>query len=286
VSNELRKLIAAFGLFCVLGFLIAEASAKKDLSITLKEQKALGLTSSGLILSFHLNVANSSQSPYFLTSYSYRVLINQLEYLSLQTTLDRPLPIEARGSTLISLPVKITYELLLQAIPGIEEKASCDLSGELTFADTRDRQDRVPVAVSGSFPIFKDPQVELLPLQVKELTIGGSDLVFEGKFKNPNFFDLIVDRVTYKLLFAGKTVSEGTLGGNKNIDARGEKVFSLPLLLDFFEIGTEVFDALQKSSLPCQFSGEIEVDSVWGKLRIPFESRGNLSHDLSHHPDL
>ena len=277
MSKRLRKIFAAFSLFCALGSLIAEASAKKDLSITLKEQKAVGLTSSGLVLSFHLNVANSSQAPYFLTSYSYRVLINQREYLSLQTALDRPLPIAARGSTLISLPVKITYELLFQAIPGIEEKASCDLSGELTFADSRDRQDRLPVAVSGSFPIFKDPEVELLPLQIKDLTVGGSDLTFEVKFKNPNFFDLIVDRITYKLLFTGKTVSEGMFGGNKNLDARGERVFSLPMLLDFFEIGVEVYDALQKKSLPCRFSGEIEVDSVWGKLRIPFDKSGPLS---------
>jgi len=277
LSKAPRNVIIVCLILCAMGSPKVYGSAKKDLSITLKEQKALGLTSSGLVLSFHLNVANSSPSPYFLTRYFYRVLINQREYLNLETALDQPLVIEGGGATLISIPVKITYELLFQAIPGVDEKASCDLSGELTFADSKKRQERVPVAVSGNFPIFKDPEVELLPLRIRDLTVGGSDLTFEVRLRNPNFFDFIVDRITYKLLLAGTTVSVGMLGGNKNIDARGDKVFSLPMLLDFFETGTGLLEALTKQSVPCQFSGEIEVDSIWGKLKVPFDKKGVLS---------
>ncbi len=253
------------------------SAAKKDLSVSLKEQKVENLTSLGLVLAFHLNVANSSSAPFYLTSYSYRVMINQKEYLNLQMALDEPLLVAPRGETFVSLPVKITYSLLFEAIPGVEEKAACDLTGEMAFADSRRREEKIPFVASGSFPIFKDPEVELLPLKVRELTIGGTDLTFEVRFKNPNAFDLIVDKINYTLVFAGQSTAEGSFGGNKNIDAQSEKVFSLPLLLDFSELGKEVSDAFESQTVPCKFSGLIEVSTVWGKLRIPFDKSGGLA---------
>ncbi len=252
------------------------AASKKDLAITLKEQRVEELTSSGLVLAFHLSIADSSAAPYFLTGYSYRVLINQREYLNLPVVLDRPLEIQARGETLISLPIKITYALLFEAIPGVEEKAVCDLTGEMVFADSRKREEKIPFAANGSFPIFKDPEVELLPLKVRDLTIGGSDLSIEVRFKNPNSFDLIVDKISYNLVLAGQKIAVGSFGGNKNIDAKGDKVFSLPLLLDFSELGKEVYDAFQNPAVPGHFSGEMEVSTIWGKLQIPFDKSGDI----------
>ncbi len=273
---ELRRAFAVLGLLLIMGAQGAAAASRKDLAITLKEQKVEELTSSGLVLAFHLNIANSSASPYFLTSYSYRVLINLREYLNLPVVLDQPLEIRARGETLISLPIKITYALLFEAIPGVEEKAVCDLTGEMVFADSRKREEKIPFAASGSFPIFKDPEVELVPLKVRDLTIGGSDLSFEVRFKNPNSFDLIVDKISYSLVLAGQKIADGSFGGNKNIDAKGDKVFSLPLLLDFSELGKEVYDAFQNPAVPCHFSGEMEVSTIWGPLRIPFDKTGDI----------
>ena len=276
IPAELRRAFAVLGLLFIVGAQGAAGASKKDLAITLKEQKVEELTSSGLVLAFHLNIADSSASPYFLTGYSYQVLINQREYLNLPVVLDQPLEIRARGETLISLPIKINSALLFEAIPGVEEKAVCDLTGEMVFADSRKREERIPFAASGSFPIFKDPEVELLPLKVRDLTIGGSDLSFEVRFKNPNSFDLIVDKISYSLVLAGQKISDGSFGGNKNIDAKGDKVFSLPLLLDFSELGKEVYDAFQNSAVPCHFSGEMEVSTIWGQLRIPFDKTGDI----------
>lgn len=275
MRNLLRKVSSACILLLILGAAGA-AAARKDLAITLKEQKVEGLTSSGLVLAFHLNISNSAASPYFLSGYSYRVLVNQKVYLNLQTSLDQRLEIRAEGETLVSFPVKITYALLFEAIPGIEEKAACDLSGEILFQDSRRRETKMLFFVSGSFPIFKDPGVELLPLKVRDLTVGGSDLSFEVRFKNPNAFDLIVAEISYSLALAGTKIADGSFGGNKNIDARGDKIFSLPLLLDFSELGMEVYNAFQNPAVSCRFSGEIEVSTIWGNLRIPFDKSGDI----------
>lgn len=276
MPNLPQKVIALWILLLIPAGGGVSAASRKDLAIALKEQKIDELTASGLVLAFHLNIANSSATPYFLTGYTYRVLINLREYLNLPVVLDQPLEIRARGETLISLPIKISYALLFEAIPGVEEKASCDLTGEMVFLDSRKREEKIPFAASGSFPIFKDPEVELLPLEARDLTIGGSDLSFEVRFKNPNAFDLIVDKISYSLALSGQKIADGSFGGNKNIDAKGDKVFSLPLLLDFSELGKDVYDAFQNSAVPCHFSGVMEVSTIWGQLHIPFDKTSDI----------
>jgi len=278
--TTLRKII--FGLLLVIwifGNLVSTGASKQDLSISLQEKVIQGLNSQGLTLAFYCSIRNSSDLPYYLVRYDYRVMINEREYLSLQTTLDEPLRIAPQGETLVSLPLKISYSLLFQAFPGMEaeDKVPCYLTGNMVFASERRRDEKIPFTFSGAFPIFRDPEVELRAIRLNDLTIGGADLTFEFKFSSQNGFELLVDRIFYKLFLGDRTVAEGDVKGDKNIPARGDKVFSLALLLNFFEVGKEVYDALRQPSTLCRFLGEIEVNTIWGRLKIPFDRSEKIS---------
>jgi len=87
----------------------------------------------------------------------------------------------------------------------------------------------------------------------------------------------MVDRISYILTLAGYEIEQGNISGDKNINKQGEKIFSLPLLLNFFDVGKEVYDVLDKSSTQCVFSGEVKIQTVWGQLTIPFDEQGVLS---------
>ena len=78
------------------------AAAKDDVTLTLKEKVIKNLSSSGLVLAFHVAVANPSSGPRRLVRYRYRVRIDQQEYINTTVALDEPLtvPPEARGSAL------------------------------------------------------------------------------------------------------------------------------------------------------------------------------------------
>jgi LEA14-like dessication related protein len=115
--------------------------------------------------------------------------------------------------------------------------------------------------------------LEIVQLRVNTLTVGGAELDFKVKVKNKNRFDLMVDRIAYTLTLAGYKIEQGTISGDKNIDKQGEKIFTLPMLLNFFDVGKEVHDVLDKSSAQCIFSGEVEVQTVWGRLIIPFDEQ-------------
>jgi LEA14-like dessication related protein len=247
------------------------AAAKDDVTLTLKEKVIKNLSSSGLVLAFHVAVANPSSGPRRLVRYRYRVRIDQQEYINTTVALDEPLTVPPGGETLIALPVKITYELLRQVLGPIEGQALCDIVGDMYFLNERNKEQRAPFAYSGEFPIFQDPEVDWLPLEVVDLTVGGADVVFHPRFKNFNGYDLIVDMIDYELSFSGRLMLEGSIPGDKSLPRTGDKTFALPFLVDFFEAGEDVRGGFAKDEFPCRFTGRIEIASVWGRLVIGFD---------------
>ena len=253
-------------------------SLKKDLKITLEERQIQDLTLSGLSLVFYVRITNSSPSDYYLTRYEYRLVVNQSEYIRLITPLENKIRIDAQKQTILSFPLRITYTHLFQVIAGIEEedKALCYLTGTMTFSDKRKERGKLSFAFSGEFPIFKSPEIRFITIHINNLTIGGADLNFKVIFKNRNGFELLIDRISYRLELEERLIGEGQVRGDRTIESKGEKSFSLPLLLNFFEVGKDVYSLLQQTSAFYRFSGELNVRTIWGDLVIPFDTKGRV----------
>ncbi|UCC41667.1 MAG: LEA type 2 family protein [Candidatus Aminicenantes bacterium] len=268
-----RKKISLWLLFFLIFVSFAlPKSLGKDLSISLKAKRIREFSTSGLSLVFYINIANSSSSSYYLSKYDYRFVVNQQEYLQLQTSLEEQIEIGAKGDSLISLPVKITYTHLFEIVKEAEEynKAQCYLTGGMTFSDGRKEKGRLPFAFSGEFPIFKPPELDIVSLKVQEITIGGADLAFDISFENRNVFELIVDRISYRLNLGEKPIGRGEISGDKNIKSLDKRVFLLPVLVEFFDVGKDVYNALHQPSVTCSVTGEVEIRTVWGRLKVPF----------------
>jgi LEA14-like dessication related protein len=265
-------------LFLLLAAGLAVPSAKKNITVTLERKEIRDMDSSGLILTFFLEIANSARSTYSLTEYDYRVVVEGTDYFALKTSLESPIPVEKNAATRISLPVRITYPDLLERVPVVSSlpKAACYVTGLMIFADSRGKQEKIPFAFSGDFPIFQDLEVEVKPLAVKTLTIGGTEFTLSFSFRNRNSFELTLKRLAYKFEADGRTLAEGTLPGEKKMESQGEAGFSVPLMLDFFEVGREAFDILNKPSATCILSGTAGVDSVWGEFRLSFTQKGDV----------
>lgn len=274
-----KKLLIFFALIWILTAVAPLGYSQEELTISLKEKKIKDFSLSGLSFVFYVNISNSSSVPYFLYSYDYRLLVNQKEYFNLATSLGKSLLVEAKRDTLLSIPLKITYARLFEAVEGIERenRAQCLLSGTMTFWDGMMKTVRLPFAFSGDFPIFQEPEVEFRLLQIKDMTIGGADLRFDVGFKNNNTYELLVDRISYTFYLEGFQIENGLIEGDKNIKSRGEKIFSFQLLIDFFEVGRDAHHVLRQPSAFCTVKGEIEARTAWGKLTIPFNKREEIT---------
>lgn len=258
--------------FCFAGAL------DDDLSISLELKQVENLTAESLSYVFYLNIKNVSSKSYYLIRYRYRFVVDEREYLQLNTSPSEGLEIRPSETTMVAIPVKITYEHLFQAIEGVGEMdaASCFLMGELFFSDGRKERGSLPIAFNGEFPVFKVPEAEIVSLETNTLSIAGADLNFRVKIKNNNGFNLRVHPLTYSFKLDGFLVREGQIEGDKNIEEQGEKVFLIHLLLNFFDVGKGLYSILQKSDVEATFSGEIGILTDWGRLRIPFSVNKKL----------
>jgi LEA14-like dessication related protein len=253
------------------------ANPQKNIKLTLAEKQVQDLSPSGLKLVFYVNLSNSSSDTYYLSGYSYQFLVGQDEYVHLSVPLDPGLQVPAVQDTMIAIPVKITYELLFRAVPEFSGKdmIQCFIRGDLGFSDERRERGRIPFSFSGEFPIFKEPQVRLDALNINTLTIGGADLDFEVTFSNPNNFELMVDEITYSVKIGGHAIHQSRIQGDKNIPKRDEKKFFLPTLVNFYDVGKDVYALLQQDNAACSFRGEMKLRTIWGRISLPYDFSDN-----------
>jgi LEA14-like dessication related protein len=283
---NLRRLIIAFSV-AGLAWMAAAGSAapglpaqqKLGVEITVLEKQIADPTPEGLSLVFVLNVKNLLTVAQRLSGYDYRAVIDGLEYLNMQTALETPIRIEGREEARIALPIKITYDYLYAAVPALKgrDQAACFVSGGMSFQDDRSKGKRVPVSFSGEFPIFRGVEINILPVEVRDLTVGGADLVFKAAVGNPNGFPFTIARLSFKIELVGIPVKEGVTGRGVAVDAHGEKAVAVPLLLDFFELGRPLYDGLSQPPVAVRLAGEVEMSSVWGTFKVAFDRSAKVA---------
>ena len=271
-NRYLLVLAMALGI-CLAGATEAAPQQKPDVEITVAEKRIVEPTIQGLNLVFVLTVKNLLTIPQTLASYDYKAVIDGIVYLDIQTALDAPIRIEGREEARIALPIKITYEYLYATVPSVKgrDQAACALTGGLSFQDGRGKEKRAPFSFGGEFPVFRGFEVGLLPIEARDLTVGGADLVFKAAVKNPNGFPFTIDRLSYRLELVGIPVREGVAGQGAAVDARGEAAIAVPLLLDFFELGRALYDGLSQPPAAARLAGEAVISSVWGTFTLPFD---------------
>jgi LEA14-like dessication related protein len=260
----------------------SEALAKKDLQLSLQDRKISELKPSGLTLSFFARLDNSSEKKYFLVSYQYEVLVNQKEYLRQQVALDEPIEILPGEATSIHFPLKINYQYLSPLLTEGQKQAVCQVSGEMYFVDEKKKTGKIPFDFLMGFPLFKFPEISFLPLSVKDLTLGGAEFSFGFQVKNENSFDLLIQKIWLELNLGSTSIFRGEVPGDKTLAAAQIKDFSIPLMLDFFELGQNIRESFQKDSILFTLKAIFEVDSAWGLLTFSLEKQDRVKKEFSH----
>ncbi len=274
MSQPVSRRLAAWPLLLILlAASSAPAAQRYDVEVSVRERIARDVDQAGATLVFVLDLKNLAASRRSLVRYDYRVIIGATDYFRQETALDEPIAIPGKGETTIAFPVRITYENLYANVPESlgRDRVGCNLVGGMTFQDERRREERVPTAFSGEFPVFRGFEARCLPFEARSLSVGGGDVTFRAALVNPNGFPLRIERIDYKVSVADKVLAAGTMDGSGSIEAKGEQPLSLDLLLDFWEIGKDVAAAFESRSVPVRFQGRVEAGWEWGRIVLPFD---------------
>jgi len=272
-NNKLGRLfLMALALWpAVFLSLASPAAAARNLVISLQDKKITSLSPEGLTLSFYTSIRNNSDKNYSLVSYSYRVMINGQNFFEQQLSLEKEINIQARQATSLHFPVKISYQYLPAALTEGQKQATCLVSGEMFLRNEKNKMEKVPFTFSMEFPLFEFPEVAFLPLAVKDLTLGGAEFTFRFQLKNSNPYDLLVQNIRLQLFLGGRAIYQGVIAGDQALEPGGAKSFEIPLMLDFFEMGRDLRDNLEKDSVPFNLKADLTADSAWGPLPFSLE---------------
>ncbi|MBC7363885.1 MAG: hypothetical protein H5U07_04995 [Candidatus Aminicenantes bacterium] len=257
-------------------------AAGKELTITLLESKIQDLTAEGLTLSFLVRIENKSETPYLISSYQYRVLVNEKEYFTQLIALENEkLEIKPGEPVLVNFPVRLSYQYLKPFLTENQKQANCQVSGQMYFVGEKKKVEKIPFVWEMSFPIFKLPGLKFWPLQVKALTLGGAEFDFVFSMVNDNAYEVLVQDVNLELILANKTIFNGKIEGDKTLAAGQEKTFKLSLLLDFFEQGRELRDELEKEKPEFKLKALVRADSAWGPFSFMLEKTDRVEKQLN-----
>jgi hypothetical protein len=274
LREQMKKTIAVFTvLLSFVPALVGSFYLKEDIGISLEEMQVQDLSRSGLKIVFYVNLINSSSEDYYLIKYSYRFITGRKEYLQMQVPIEEGIKVTAMENTMIALPVKITYDLLFHTAPELTENemVQCYIQGDFEFFSDRGRRKVIPFAFNGDFPIFDPPEVKIEAIKINDLTIAGSDFDLQVNFINKNGFELLVDKIHYSIRIGGYLIDKGTIPGDKSIEKYGEKSFFLNALVNFYDVGKDIYGFFQQDSVECRFSGEMKLNTVWGIINLPFD---------------
>lgn len=259
-------------------YVIATAPAlgwalKDDIKIDVAEKRYEQLSAAGLQLVYYLNLTNSSAKTYRLASYTFRFVVNEIEYFRLPQKDAGSLRIDPNKSTMIKLPVQITYDRLFQVIPTVKDMdlVPCYIMGEMEFSERRRSRGSLPFAFNAQFPIFEHPTLSIEPLKANSLTIGGADLSFQYLLRNPNSVRLVLDELDYELRFGGHAIQKKKVFNVGEVEEQGEKLFVLPLLFNFYEVGQDIQGLLNQETMNCRIAGHFVFNSDWGQIPVAFD---------------
>jgi LEA14-like dessication related protein len=140
---------------------------------------------------------------------------------------------------------------------------------------------RYPVTSSGTLPLPKLPRVSLQTLSLEKLSYSGATLALKVVVDNPNAFNVGLDKLRYDFKVNGKRWLSGQRSSLGNIANNQSNVITLPITLNFFEMGSGLYGLLNSGeALDYSLSGKLDASSsnpLIGHFDMPIDTSGRIS---------
>jgi LEA14-like dessication related protein len=120
------------------------------------------------------------------------------------------------------------------------------------------------------------PEVSLAGLGFGEPGLFEQQLKVDLRVRNPNDFDVAIDRVTFKLEVNDKPFADGRTTEGLDVPAQGEAVVPVTIDVPTNDLIDRVVELGTERRLSYRLTGEAQLDSLFfGK--VPFHHEGELA---------
>jgi LEA14-like dessication related protein len=127
------------------------------------------------------------------------------------------------------------------------------------------------------FSVMQKPNVTMKRVDLSSVTPMGLSANFVLAVDNPNPIGLPVGKLDYQLTVDGHALAAGQSSQNLSIPGNGSADVTLPVSVNFAELGLAVESMMTKSELPYTIRAKVGFDSVAGSIEVPIEQSGTFS---------
>jgi LEA14-like dessication related protein len=125
--------------------------------------------------------------------------------------------------------------------------------------------------------IFREPDVQLEQVVVREVGMAGGHLDLIVGVDNPNRFTLQGTRLEVGFDVEGQHLGNIAYDDDFSVAENGRTTLTLPLTFGWIGVGSAVRAALGSGDLPYKMKGQVELRTPWGRKEVPFTREGRVT---------
>ncbi len=229
------------------------------------------------MLDFDVEVANPYGVPLPLADLDYRLASAGKAFASGHAPISGSVP--ARGSKVVTVPVRVVFADLLAAIQSIQPGAVVPYQAELGLSVNAPVVGplRLDLAKSGEVPIPAVPEVSLDRVAWDDLSLDRAGGTMHLRVKNTNSFPVDLTKLRYELALGGTQVALSSVEQQTRFDPGSESTIQLPISISPRKLGIAVFNLLTGNGSGYALEGDLDLDTPFGAIRVPYEKRGQTT---------
>jgi LEA14-like dessication related protein len=248
--------------------------------VSFTKAELTGLSFDQADLMFNLNIRNPNRLGVKLAGFDYDFLIDGTSFLKGKQ--DNQIQIPALGENTIQIPLSLNFANIYQTVQNLRDthRSAYQINCGFAFDVPVLGAVRVPVSKGGDVPMLKRPKINIGALRLKNLGFTRADLGLEIKFNNPNLFSMLLQHLEYRFDVDGKSWVTGDTQKEMQIAENGESTIEIPISLNFLQLGTSVYKAINDGgTFDYQFQGGLDLSTsvpLLDKVNLPFNLDGQI----------
>ena len=261
---------------------LKELTDIKKPTVSVSDFRVTGLSLQDIELTFDLEVDNPNAVALKLASYDFDLQIENNSFVKGSQPLNTN--IEAKGKSLVSVPVSFTYKELYETFTSIHSKREAAYSFLANVAVEVPVLGLIetPIKKNGNFPVVKAPTISVSKLSIKDISFTKADIEVEINVGNPNTFGLILNKLDYNVDIEGLSAISGETNSLVEIGENETGTIRIPASFSFADLGMAAYRALTDDDpFEYSFSGTADVGAT-----LPFFESSSFNFDKTGSVDI
>lgn len=232
-------------------------------------------------MDMNMLIDNPAPLGFKINNLNYKIYIAGTEVM--KSTYPKTVELEGNDSALVSMPVTVYNEKLINRLKELEGKnidsVIYTIKGKFNI-DLPFLKEPIDFNVEKRLPLYRIPKTKFEKAKVEKLGLNETKVNIEAQIENPNVFPFKFKNTFFKVMIDKDKLMEGEIDSTVNIPAHGKVDLNLPVELNLKETGETVFEMLTKpKEVDYSFYFETKIASDENTLKnsqVIMEGQGKL----------